>query len=272
MRSLNPHENRAPRLVSQTHYCVMGDVSVAANAVIAPGVVLHASPGSRIVIASGACLAGGVCIQSRKGVLTIGAGANLGANVLVVGHGSVGERACVSPGTTLMNPQVVAESLIPPGSLVVSSTQSAQKEAQSRSTTSFVSAGFTSGSYVSNVAEFTASHAAKETAKEQVTVSQQNDSFVNTFVEPPPIGPKPIETPSLADQNGQYIDPSSQSNGVQLNGSYSEQGLNGSERNGSRANGSAANSSALSVAGNQHVYGKDQVNQLLSTLFPNRVQ
>jgi len=64
--------------VSSTHYCVVGDVTVDDTAVIAPGVVLQASPGSRIVVAPGACLAGGVCIQSRQGVLTVGAGATSG--------------------------------------------------------------------------------------------------------------------------------------------------------------------------------------------------
>ena len=217
--------------MSQTHYCVMGDVTVAADAMIAPGVVLQASPGSRIVIASGACLAGGVCIQSRQGVLTIGVSANLGANVLVVGNGKVGDYACVSAGSTLMNPQLISESLVPPGALVVS--ESGQGFAQEGSSS----------------------------AENQVTVSQQNDSFVNTFVEPLPIGPKPIETTSLNDQNGQYVDPSVQSNGVQLD--------NGSSNGGSNRQGDG--SSAIAVAGSQHVYGKDQINQLLSTLFPNRM-
>ncbi|MEO0770294.1 MAG: hypothetical protein AAFY72_12825, partial [Cyanobacteria bacterium J06649_4] len=116
MQPSNPHLNRAPTLVSHTHYCVMGDVSVDSTAAIAPGVVLQASPGSRIVIAARACLAGGVCIQSRSGMLTIGSGANLGANVLVVGSGEVGENACISAGSTLINPQLSSEALVPPGS------------------------------------------------------------------------------------------------------------------------------------------------------------
>ncbi|MFK8185915.1 MAG: hypothetical protein AB8B99_21265 [Phormidesmis sp.] len=109
---------QAPKLVSDTHYCVVGDVSVDSTAAIAPGVVLQAASGSRIVIGKGVCLAAGVCIQSRKGVLTIAEGVSLGANVLVVGHGEVGLDACISAGSTLINPSVSSETVVPPDSLV----------------------------------------------------------------------------------------------------------------------------------------------------------
>jgi len=245
--------------VSQTHYCVVGDVAVASDAAIAPGVVLQASPGSRIVIASGACLAGGVCIQSRKGVLTIGEGANLGANVLVVGHGEIGPYACISPGSTLMNPQVEAEGLVSPSSLIVAAIATTKTTVRTATWAAAVHANNGTNNGDSNGTNN------GSTAK-KVTVPQQNDSFVNTFVEPPPIGPKAIEVPSLSDQNGQYVDPSAplstQSNDVQSN--------NGHSNNGNHKNG---HSSALSVSGvssNHRVYGKDQVSQLLSTLFPHR--
>jgi len=308
----NRAENKAPRLVSQTHYCVMGDVTVADDVAIAPGVVLKASPGSRIVIASGACLAGGVCIQSRKGVLTIGANANLGANVLVVGHGEIGAQACISPGSTLMNPQVETEGLVPPGSLVVAKQASATASAYSQSSaktgfsanssannlssdpysgnshngnlySGMTTGGFTSGSYVPKATNVTTSFSANTASSftsgnspaptRQVTVPPQNDSFVNTFVEPPPIGPKAIKIPSLSDQNGQYVDPAAQNNGVQLNSGYGNNNSlanNGSASNSSDSNGSDSNGSALSTSGNHRVYGKDQVSQLLSTLFPHR--
>lgn len=240
--------DRAPRLVSNTHYCVMGDVIVADDAMIAPGVVLQAAPGSRIAIASGACLAGGVCIQSRQGVLTIGSGANIGANVLVVGRGDVGSNACISPGSTLVNPHIEAAQIVPPNALIQNAVAAASAPA---------SGGFTSGSYAFNGAGYTSnSHANIGSNTHQVAPQQADNSFENTFVEPPPVGPKALEAPDLSDQNGQYVDPSaqnpsSQSNGVQLSWQ--------------------SNSSALSITTNDRVYGKDQVAQLLSTLFPNRV-
>lgn len=277
MQSPSPYENQAPQLVSQTHYCVMGDVTVAADALIAPGVVLQASPGSRIVVSSGACLAGGVCIQSRKGMLTIGAGANLGANVLLVGCGSIGAGACISPGSTLMNPQVPEASIVPPSALMVSAVVSTAQQATARVSPGQVSAGGFASGFTASFSSFS-SEKSVSNSESPVTVSQESDSFVNTFVEPPPVGPRPIETPSLSDQNGQYIDPTAQVDDVQLsNGSASNGFVNGQAQNvgdfasnGSTANSSAPNSSALSVANSQHVYGKEQITQLLSTLFPNR--
>jgi len=280
MQSPTLNGNRPPTLVSHTHYCVMGDVSVANSAAIAPGVVLQASPGSRIVIAEGACLAGGVCVQSRQGVLTIGSGANLGANVLVIGNGAIGENACISPGSTLTNPHVDSGAIIPPGSLVSSSLVTTQQAAptshyasnnsqqnnthhnNSHNGSAFngngfaASNGFASGSYISNPAGFAYSSSAPQPPSQPASQNgASDDTYRNTYVEPPPVGPRPIETPSLSDQNGQYVDPSSQSDGVQFSGN--------------RPNNNA-NSSALTVQSNDRVYGKDQVSQLLSTLFPHR--
>ena len=126
---------QAPKLVSDTHYCVVGDVSVDDSAAIAPGVVLQAASGSRIIISKGVCLAAGVCIQSRKGVLKIAAGASLGANVLVVGKGEVGADCCVSAGSTLVDPAVAAETILPPDTLVSSAlnTDAASRTAQQNS-------------------------------------------------------------------------------------------------------------------------------------------
>lgn len=64
---------------------VSGDVTIHANAAIAPGVVLQAGPNERIVIADGVCLGLGVVIHAHKGNICIKAGANLGAGVLMIG-------------------------------------------------------------------------------------------------------------------------------------------------------------------------------------------
>ena len=266
MQPLNPHSNsaasglgtcREPKLVSHTHYCVMGDVTVDSTAAIAPGGVLQASPGSRIIIRPGACLAGGVCIQSRNGVLTIGTGTNLGANVLVIGNGTIGDHTCVSPGCTVLNPQLDANGVVPPSSIV----GAAPTPQPSRNPSTY-------SAYTSYSASVTISQAVAPTTAS----SDSEDEFVNTFVEPGPIGPKPIETPNLSGQNGQFVDSAPfqagygyQNNGVQLNGNYSNApGIN------AQANGQGPNASALSAPFNDRVYGRDQVSQLLSTLFPHR--
>lgn len=107
-----------PPLISHTHYCVVGDVTVDAAAAIAPGVVLQAQPGSRILIDEGACLGAGVCVHARGGILRIGTGASLGANVLLIGCGVIGANACISPGSTVVNPRVDIGTLLPPNSLI----------------------------------------------------------------------------------------------------------------------------------------------------------
>ncbi|MEL6881186.1 MAG: hypothetical protein AAFP09_11710 [Cyanobacteria bacterium J06607_10] len=285
MQPLNPHSNsaadglgsvglgsaglgsaglgsdREPKLVSHTHYCVMGDVTVDSTAAIAPGVVLQASPGSRIIISSGACLAGGVCIQSRNGILTIGSGVNLGANVLVIGNGTIGDCACVSPGCTVLNPQLDTNTVVPPGSMV-GAESSPQK---SRSTSTY-------SAYTSYSASVTVNQSVAPTTTSNNTAGSSENEFVNTFVEPGPIGPKAIETPDLSDQNGQFVESAPyqagygyQNNGVQLNGNHSA-----AQDNGQGPNRDTSNSSALSVPSNDRVYGRDQVSQLLSTLFPHR--
>ena len=271
MQSPTLDGNRAPKLVSHTHYCVVGDGTVANSAAIAPGVVLQASPGSRIIVAEGACLAGGVCIQSRQGLLTIGAGASLGANVLVVGHGTVGENACLSPGSTVMNPQIGANALVSPGSLVAS---------ESSASNQFTSEKFPAIRSVSNNSQQNNTHqnntqngassngSNRFSAGNGFTSGSYVDTQRSTYVEPPPVGPRAIETPSLSDQNGQYVDPASQNDGVQSMNSIASS--NGSTANSPAPNSSGPNSSALSVQSNDRVYGKDQVSQLLSTLFPHR--
>ncbi len=218
---------RAPSLVNATHYCVVGDVTIDATAAIAPGVVLQAPSGSRIVVGKSVCLAAGVCLQSRQGILTIEAGASLGANVLVVGHGTVGTNACISAGSTLINPAVAAKSIVPPDSLI---------EASSSPTPSQT--------------------APSQTAPSQ-TASQTTPG--NTFVMPEPFN-----------YGGSYGNPA---NGVQSN-YQNGQTQNGQTQNGQNQNGqngTANGSSSLSrQTANGKVYGREQVSELISALFPHR--
>lgn len=205
---------RAPSLVSDTHYCVVGDVTIEATAAIASGVVLQAASGSRIVVGKGVCLAAGVCIQSRAGVLSIADGASLGANVLVVGHGSIGTNACISAGSTVINPVIEAEAILPPDTLIESSTAAVSPPVHS------------------------------------------THSFTNSFA------------------NGKVQQPfgySSSTNGVQSGYSVSQNGAaqSGASQNGAIQNGNGASSLEVRPSYDR-VYGRDQVSQLISTLFPHR--
>ncbi len=249
MQPSNPYISQPPRSISDTHYCVVGDVTVDSTAAIAPGVVLQAASGSRIIIEKGACLAGGVCIQSRQGILKVGAGASLGANVLIIGHGTVGADACISPSSTVVNPQIAQSVILPPCSLIEPASQVATRQVNASQAIAYpVAASSTASNYS----------------------QPSSDELTNTFVEPPPIGPKPITTPDLSDQNGQYQESVATQNGygrftndVQLNNSP-DHGFNNS--NGLAQTGS----SSLTVQSNGYVYGREQVSELISTLFPNR--
>lgn len=292
---------RAPSLVSDTHYCVVGDVTIDTTAAIAPGVVLQASTGSRIVVGEGVCLAAGVCIQSRKGILTIESGASLGANVLVVGNGIVGTNACISAGTTVINPAVEAEAVLPPDTLIGAnmSAKTGTKQAQS-SPSGFNSNSFGASNDFNNSFAYGSAQPASvpQASTFEASTFEVSTFEASTFVEPEPITPKPIQIPEISQQPNKFVsppllnqpfsqpfNPSNGSNG--FNGSndpwsnnvqsdYGNGGGNGGSGNQANSsssfqNGSASGSSSLTVhSSSDRVYGRDQVSQLISTLFPHR--
>ncbi|MGC1306326.1 MAG: hypothetical protein WA885_03795 [Phormidesmis sp.] len=242
---------REPIAVSLTHYCVMGDVTIDDSAAIAPGVVLQASAGSRIVVGKGVCLAAGVCIQSRAGVLTILNGVSLGANVLVIGKGTIGANACVSPGSTLINPTIETGAILPPATLLGGKPASQTKD---KPAASFGGNGYSQPS-----------------PNPQPVGSQS--TFQNTFVEPGPITAQPVSIPDLSDQSSAFVPPPPINQPFnqpfnQNNGHVSNHANNGIPTNGVQ---SGYGSSSLTVqTSSNHVYGKSQVSELISTLFPHR--
>ena len=267
---------QAPKLVSDTHYCVVGDVSVDDSAAIAPGVVLQAASGSRIVICEGACLAAGVCIQSRKGVLTIAAGASLGANVLVVGKGEVGADACVSAGTTLMNPSVHADSIIPPDSLIASeSVQKAESDFQDSKFQSngfqnngFQSSGFQNKGFQNNGFQSNGFH----------SNTTQSNSFQNqsSYQENQSHSYSSFQTQhntSSVDVQSSYQANSQQASSQQASSQQSSfQSKSYSDTSANSNNGANNSSSQMTVHTSSYdrVYGREQVTKLISALFPNR--
>ncbi|NJR50834.1 MAG: carbon dioxide concentrating mechanism protein [Leptolyngbyaceae cyanobacterium CSU_1_3] len=106
------------RSIDTAHYFVSGDVTIHEGAAIAPGVLIQAAPESRIVIGVGACIGLGSVIHAHGGTIEIGAGASIGAGVLLVGQVKIGAHACVGSSSTIMNGGVEAEGVVPPGSLM----------------------------------------------------------------------------------------------------------------------------------------------------------
>ncbi len=104
--------------IDTAHYLVSGDVTIHEGVAIAPGVLLQADPGSKIIISAGACIGIGSVLHVHEGVLKVGAGASIGAGVLLVGQVTIGDRACIGSATTILDSSVEVGALVAPGSLL----------------------------------------------------------------------------------------------------------------------------------------------------------
>jgi carbon dioxide concentrating mechanism protein CcmN len=97
---------------------VSGNVSIDPSAVIAPGVLLQAEGNDRIKIGAGVCIGAGTIVHAAGGNLYIEAGVCLGRGVLIIGRGEIDRDACIGAGTTAIDPQIEAGTVIPPHSLL----------------------------------------------------------------------------------------------------------------------------------------------------------
>lgn len=104
--------------VTSASFEVWGDVVIAPSAAIASGVVLEASPGTRLIIQAGVCIGAGAVVQSLWGNLVLAEGVNLGSGVLVLGHGTVGTQTCVGAESTVINPNLAAGEIVAARSLL----------------------------------------------------------------------------------------------------------------------------------------------------------
>jgi len=99
-------------------YYLHGSVDIEPGAMIAAGVVLEAAAHASLVIQAGVCIGRGVIIQVWKGTLIIEADASVGSDVVVVGQGKIGTRACIGAESTLINPAIASEQVVPANSLL----------------------------------------------------------------------------------------------------------------------------------------------------------
>ena len=207
--------------VSQTHYYRGGDVVIDASAAIAPGVVLRAAAdGSSIHIGPGVCVGAGVVIQARQGRISIEAGVSLGTGALIVGHGYVGKDVCVGPSSTLLNPAIAPNTVIPPCSLIeATSPQVGATASQNGASNGFQTPNF----------QF----------ETNPVPSMPMPPRTSPTVQPEAVSPKSVNVPDIDEPT---VQPSDTTNG---------------------SNGS-------SDIANQHVYGREHLNTLLSALFPHR--
>jgi carbon dioxide concentrating mechanism protein CcmN len=105
---------------------ISGDVTVHPTANIGSGVLLHADPGSQLIIGVGACVGTGCVIHAHTGTLFIGDGVILGMGTLVFGTTQVGERACIGADSSLIDVSIAPNTVVPPNSLIDSYSLSAE--------------------------------------------------------------------------------------------------------------------------------------------------
>jgi carbon dioxide concentrating mechanism protein CcmN len=129
-----PLPNLRLQPISHSHYYTSGDVTIQAGVAIAPGVLIQADPQSRVVIKAGACIGIGAILHAHHGTLEIGEGANIGAEVLLIGSLAIGAHACVGAATTIVNTSIAGRQIVPPGSLIGDIAPAIEAELQTSDT------------------------------------------------------------------------------------------------------------------------------------------
>ncbi|HEY9630865.1 MAG TPA: hypothetical protein V6C84_26525 [Coleofasciculaceae cyanobacterium] len=114
----NRMRSPAPPLIHDSQFFVSGDVTIHPTAAIAPGVLLQADPGCRLVVGAGVCVGIGALLHAHQGNLVIEAGVTLGSGVLIVGQATIGENACIGSAVTILNRSIEPQQLIASGTLV----------------------------------------------------------------------------------------------------------------------------------------------------------
>lgn len=114
--------------ISTSHYYVSGDVTIQEGAAIAPGVLIQADPDSQVVIKRGACIGIGSVLHAHHGRLEVGEGANIGAEVLLIGQVTIEAHACIGSATTIFNSSIARGQVVPPGSLIGDTSRSADAD------------------------------------------------------------------------------------------------------------------------------------------------
>lgn len=133
-------------LISNFNSYVSGEVTIDPNAAIATGVMLLATPNSRIIISAGVCIGMGTVLHAHDGILEIEAGAIIGAGVLVVGAGKIGANSCIGSATTILNCSIEPGQIVAPGSLLGDTSRSFTEPQSANHTTASVTVAVTDDS------------------------------------------------------------------------------------------------------------------------------
>lgn len=95
-----------------------GDVIIDKSAIIADGVILNASQGTKIIIRAGVCLGMGTIITAYEGDIEIKENVILGSGTLIVGNCIIGAQASLGASVTVYNSNIESRSVIPAGTVI----------------------------------------------------------------------------------------------------------------------------------------------------------
>ncbi|HEY9814384.1 MAG TPA: hypothetical protein V6D20_01050 [Candidatus Obscuribacterales bacterium] len=245
---------------NDNHFILSGDVTLHPGTAIAPGVVLQADPGSRIVIEAGVCIGMGSVLHAYQGTVHLEQGAILGLQVLVVGAGRVGQNACLGSGVTVFACDVAAGTVVPAGTLlgqmgrqaVAQTTQGVPPFAASSATALPPAAGQTVGQVVEQIVE----HTVSEMQFRSVTLTDRElsaDPWEDESSDSDMGAAAPELSPELSKANA------SEPN-------VSENGATGGDRSDDDLN----TSPFMSQPAQTPVYGQASLDRLMGMLFPHR--
>ncbi len=103
---------------------ISGDVIIDDTAIIAPGVILQAAQGSKIVIRAGASIGMGAILKAYQGTIEVRENAVIGAGSLILGQGVVGANVGLGASVTIYHASIEQMTVIPAGSLIGDPTRS----------------------------------------------------------------------------------------------------------------------------------------------------
>ncbi|MBC6423849.1 MAG: transferase [Hormoscilla sp. SP5CHS1] len=248
--------------LKNSQYKVSGDVLIDPSAAIAPGVLLQADRDSRIIIAAGVCIGMGTIVHGSKGTVAVESGASLGAGVLIVGKGKIGANACVGSMTTIINSDIEQGQVVPPGSLLGEDSRKLSKDEQSKDEKYVVTelAQYTAikGAIVNTVASIESASSKPETrSKDPIVNTPAVQASINSAVARNASAntPKPSMSPGRSMEEEGAALTAVDNNSTSDTPSAKEADL-------PLASEEASENQAI-------VYGQEQLDELMGTLFPH---
>jgi len=97
---------------------IRGDVTIDRSVIIASGVILNATSGTKIILSSGVCLGMGTIITAYEGDVEIKENTILGSGSLILGSCVIGSQVSLGASVTIYNTNVEPLTVIPAGTII----------------------------------------------------------------------------------------------------------------------------------------------------------